>query len=348
MIVKTKTLLYPQQTVTRRLPVNLVTGDDYLFSGSNPADLKEVHLYSYENVNVSPEGIVFKGLSFDEDLLIYPKHKKNYNIVYLLSSYIKRKKISLPKNETYLLIFDYWSNSVFHWMCDALPRLEAIKEKAKEYVLLLPENFEYKYIHDSLKAYTFKSIFRIPLNSYVNCSHLISPGQITVSGEINPQNILSARSGILEYYKALFKNKFRYPNIYISRSKAKYRKILNENELLPVLKSSGFQIIYFEDMDFVEQVECCYHAKNIVSIHGANLTNTVFMQSKGNVLELRKNNDPLNNYFYALTDSVGCNYYYQNCETTDHIPGENFFDLKVDCELFEKNILLMLQNDRDL
>ena len=147
--------------------------DRELFAEEICHTLPEVALFDYENVCVTPEGIVFKGLKFDEDLLIFPSHLKTYNWLYLLSSLVKRKKIKLSENETYLLVFDYWSNSIFHWMSDALPRLQAMGESAKNYIVLLPENYEYSYIHDSLKAFSFKTIFFIPLNAYVKVSTFI-------------------------------------------------------------------------------------------------------------------------------------------------------------------------------
>ena len=326
----------------RAAPKNLAKGDELLFKKALNSSLKEVQLFTYSHVNVSPEGIVFKGLSLDKELLIYPYHTKIYNPLYLISSLIKRKCIRLPEENTYLLIFDYWSNSVFHWLCDALPRLEAVKEKARDCVLLLPENFKYAYIHESLKAFQFKDIYIMPLNAYVKCTQLISPEQITTSGEIYPQNFKALRKTLLDHYFPLFPKKYTNPNIYISRNKAKHRKVLNEDALLPILSDHKFELVYFEDMSFVEQLECCYHARNIISIHGANLSNVIFMQAGGNVLEFRKDRDAENNYFYSIADSVGCNYYYQNCETFDRIPGKNFFDLVVEIELFKNNLTLML------
>lgn len=341
---KQSSILFPATKVERKIPVNLAENDLPLFEKEIHHTLPEIHSFHYNNVCVTPEGIVFKGLSLDKDLLIFPKHKKTYNFVYLLSSLFKRKKIVLPEEETYLLIFDYWSNSVFHWMADALPRLQAMSSISKDCILLIPENYEYSYIYDSLKAFPVKSLLKIPLNSYVQCAKLISPEQITVSGKINPANIRGVRKTILDHYQSSFKNKYTSENIYISRSKAKYRKVVNEEELLPLLDKYKFRIIYFEDMSFGEQVECCYYARNVVSIHGANLTNTLFMQSGGNVMELRKHKDPDNHYFYAIADSVACNYYYQDCETIDKIPGLNFFDLKVDVLLFENNLKQMLKS----
>lgn len=343
MIKKSSHNLYPAIRFNRKAPANVTPADTELFDKAIQVKITETKLFSYTNANVSPEGIVFKGLNLDKQLLIYPKHTDTYNKLYLLSSLVKRKKISLSKNENYLLIFDYWSNSIFHWMCDALPRLQAVKEQAKNCIVLLPENFEYPYIHESLKAFQLKGVYKMPVNTYVMCPRLLSPEQITVSGEIRPDNFIGLRKTILDYYTPFFKEKYTSPNIYISRSRAKYRKVLNEEDVLPVLDKYKFKVVFFEDMSFAEQVECCFNARNIVSIHGANLTNVIFMQPKGNVLEFRKLYDPDNNYFYAITDSVGCNYFYMNCETIDPKPGFNFFDLKVDVKALEKNIQLMLQ-----
>ncbi len=341
---KKTSLIYPQTIIERSPPRNLKKEDAELFEKSMRHLLKPVNLFEYKNVCVTPEGIVFKGLKLDKDLLIFTAHKKTYNKLYLLSSLIKRKKIILPENETYLLVFDYWSNAIFHWMCDALPRLAAVKEKAKNTILLIPDNYQYQYIYDSLKPFQFKTIFKIPLNSYVKCPHLISPKQITESGYINPENIKQVRDTIINYYKPSFKNIEKNENIYISRTKAKYRKVLNEKELIPILKQYNFKIIDFEDMSFLEQIECCHYAKNIISIHGANLTNCVFIQPNTNVLEFRKQNHWDNNFFYEITDSFQSNYYYQVCEAIDYKPGFNFFDLIVNLALFKDNLNKMRIN----
>jgi hypothetical protein len=343
MRFKTKTAVYTEKELTRKAPANLREEDRALFQKELKSTLPAVAVLEYENVCVSPEGIVFRGLSLQKELLIYPKHQSTYNSLYLFSTLLKRKKIKPAKGEMYLLIFDYWSNSVFHWMADALPRLASIKQAAKDFILLLPENYNYPYIHDSLKAFDIKGIFKLPVNTYVQCPRLIVPEHVTVSGAIRPENILEVRKTILSYYAADLKKSVHTPNIYVSRSKALYRKVLNEEALLPILHKYNFKVVFFEDMSFAEQVACCYQAKNVVSIHGANLTNTVFMQAGGNVLEFRKEKDADNHYFYAIADSVGCNYYYQTCEAVDKKPGYNFFDLTVDAQLFETNLKLMLQ-----
>lgn len=335
MLKKTAIDLYAPAVIERQQPVNTDgSGVSGFYSSVDPG-FKAVRLYRYRQVNVTPEGIVFRRLQIDRDLLIYPQHRQIYNWLYLASSIVKRKKVVLPAGEKYLLCFDYWSNSIFHWMCDALPRLEAVKELAKECVLLLPEFYEYTYIHETLKAFQFKDIFLMKDNSYVHCENLYAPEQITTSGQIRPDNILSLRQTLLHHFKPAFTGKINYPNIYVSRSKARFRKVLNEEELLPVLKKHGFELLYFEDFSVAEQIELCYHAVNLVSIHGANLTNIIFMQPGANVMELRKRNDTQNNYYYELADSAGCNYFHLDCAAEDPEPHKNTFSLHVDATQFD-------------
>lgn len=332
---KTSKVLYKSLTIKRKSPINLIEDSMPSFLVNVNTDFKEISLYTYQGVNVTPEGHVFNRLSIDKDLLIYPKHKKIYNFLYVASTLIKRKKIKLDPNETYLMCFDYWSNSIFHWMCDALPRLQAVKEIAKECVFLLPKFYEYTYVHDTLKAFEFKALYLIEDDTYVSCSNLIVPQQITTSGQIRPENMLSLRRTLLNHFQPQFTDNLKFSNIYISRNKAKYRKVINEQELLPLFKKYNFEIIFFEDYTVCQQIEICYHAKNIVSIHGANLTNLVFMQPNSNVLEFRKKDDVDNNYFYELANSVNCNYYYLNCEFEDPMPHTNTFSLYVTIDSLE-------------
>ncbi len=340
-MIKNKISIYSALKINRQPPHNVEVGKGSDFFKQVDVNFDVVDLNSYDDVYVSPEGIVFKGLSVEREHLIYPKHEKVYNAKYIVKSRIKRKCVRLPKGERYLLCFDYWSNSIFHWMCDVMPRLQAIKEQTKDLVLLLPANFEYPYIHETLAVFQFKSIYFIPINTYVRCLKLLVPDHITVSGKIRPDNFKALRTTILNHFEPNFSNRFNFSNIYISRNKAKYRKVINESELLPILAAYNYQLIYFEDYKVSEQIEICYNAKNFVSIHGANLTNTIFMKPNSNVMELRKKGDLENNYFYEIADAVDCNYFHLDCDFEDPVPNYNFFSLYVNVKDFELGLKLL-------
>lgn len=77
--------------------------------------------------------------------------------------------------------------------------------------------------------------------------------------------------------------------IYISRSKARSRRVVNEINLLLVLEKFGFEAVWLEDLDFKKIVQLFYNAEAVVSPHGAGLTNILFAQ-RCNIMELHPTN----------------------------------------------------------
>lgn len=75
-------------------------------------------------------------------------------------------------------------------------------------------------------------------------------------------------------------------NIYISRKLASKRKITNESEIIDILKKYNYEIVYCENIPFVDQVKLFSLAKNIVAPHGAGLTNLFWSKSNTTILEL--------------------------------------------------------------
>jgi capsular polysaccharide biosynthesis protein len=74
--------------------------------------------------------------------------------------------------------------------------------------------------------------------------------------------------------------------IYISREKANRRRILNEEELNPILKKFGFQRIFAEDLSLFEVAGIMRDATHIVAPHGAGLSNVVFCNPGTKVMEV--------------------------------------------------------------
>ena len=83
-----------------------------------------------------------------------------------------------------------------------------------------------------------------------------------------------------------YKSRTYSARIYVTRRKAKYRKIVNEQEVVALLEKYGFSVIDFDDMTFWEQVAQMQAAKYIIAIHGAGMANIVFANPKTKILEL--------------------------------------------------------------
>ena len=74
--------------------------------------------------------------------------------------------------------------------------------------------------------------------------------------------------------------------IYIRREDANYRKILNEADLITILRKKGFEIINPQHFDILEQMKIFSNAKVIISPHGSNMSNIIFCQKNTKIVEI--------------------------------------------------------------
>jgi len=63
-----------------------------------------------------------------------------------------------------------------------------------------------------------------------------------------------------------------------------------------LLEKYGFYILFFEDVDFDSQIKLNAETKKLLSLHGANMINVLFMPEYTTVIELM--NKKLNNLIY--------------------------------------------------
>jgi len=162
-----------------------------------------------------------------------------------------------------------------------------------------------------LRAFGVHNVDFIEPNEVVECGNLLMPSHTAPSGHFNHDAIRSVRNVLLSAYGSREPGEER---LYITRSKAAKRRIVNEDEIEPILRRFGFQTVFAEDLSFEEQVQLCSRARYIVSNHGAGLTNILFMRDGGSVLELRHQSDCINNCYFTLASALDLNYFYQTCE----------------------------------
>ncbi len=96
-----------------------------------------------------------------------------------------------------------------------------------------------------------------------------------------------------------------YNRIYISR--AGRRRILNENELIDLLKTYDFQIIEDKPRSVIEQVVMYRNAQWIIGPHGASFSNILWCRPGAHLLELfSATYSP--NYFRYMAELLGLRY----------------------------------------
>ncbi len=98
-----------------------------------------------------------------------------------------------------------------------------------------------------------------------------------------------------------------HERLYISRRKAKHRKVINDGDIEPYLQSLGFEPVLLESLTVAEQALAFQAAKIVVAPHGAGLTNLVFCRPDTVVIEIFSPSY-INCCYWALSNWIGARY----------------------------------------
>ncbi|MGC3946341.1 MAG: glycosyltransferase family 61 protein [Chryseolinea sp.] len=338
--------------VSIELPRNCSNEDRLLFEAFTQYDLPELRLLKLREVFVA-----YSGLCMDATGVIpecyHPNGDKEaiYKDVayyYEKAQRIPESLIELDDDNNYVLVHHPWSTNYWHWITEAIPRILMIGQKSGSMVLLLPEHYDkIEFVRASLAPFAFRDIFIIPQGKSLLVRNLWLP-QIKEDVDSYYSDIVSGTRAV---YLQAFNFDFSrtspvFDRIYISRKKASRRRVVNEDEVERLLLSFGFVIVCNEDYSFRQQIELYASARYVVSVHGAGLTNMIFMREGSSVLELHKRmtngKDWHSLAFWRLSNTLNYTYYHQICEPAN--PLSSFFDadLVIDIEKLKQNIKLMI------
>ena len=222
--------------------------------------------------------------------------------------------LSKRKKGIYTAIFHLpWaSTSNYHWFFDCLPRLYALLKTVEEPVTLaVPEFiplFQQETLAFILEDFPNFRMEKIKKHEKWRCETFLLPSFVNghYSGYLPKPVSDFLRGKIWNGFK--IEGKPPHRKIYISRSKATKRRILNEPELLPILEKHGFEIVFPEYLTYRDQVQLFYESRYIVAAHGAGLTNTFFAQ-KATVLELHPE-EIVKSHYFLLCKGLDFEYHY--------------------------------------
>lgn len=188
----------------------------------------------------------------------------------------------------------HWAdNNISHWFIDCLPRVYIIANTIKKPVTLLmwqgAHSYQKQTLEALLKDYPHIQLQYLKKHYKISISNFYLPSFVTssFSGYLPPDVCHWLREKLWAAYAIERINSKK--RIYISRSKAKARRVLNESALLALLERFGFMVVWPEEMDYRQQIQVFYDAEAVVSSHGAGLTNILFAE-KCNVLEFHPAN----------------------------------------------------------
>jgi capsular polysaccharide biosynthesis protein len=270
-----------------------------------------------EDAYVNHEALIFRRgriypESFPLDLYGAPYKRIVTYVQFLFKNYwLRRGAIRLRSG---LWVIDTLSaGNYFHWLIDCLPRILRAEELyPDERSLLLPREFRrHPYVPFTLAA--FPQIAQI---GWIGLRAKARVGRVALVPR--PPPFLYQPRDLAEVAKRVGELAGRpgsAPRIYLSRDVARRRRAQNERDIVRLLRSYDFEICRIDPAKPWEQIRASLGAKLIVGVHGAALSNLIFMPPGGQVLELRHGrSDVFLDAYQPLARAMGVRYRYQLCE----------------------------------
>jgi capsular polysaccharide biosynthesis protein len=256
---------------------------------------------------------------------------------FLLKNYwLRRGAVPVPSG---LWVIDNYSpDNYHHWMIDCLPRLLSAEEQhPDERVLFLPRYYRRQpYIPFTLQI--FPHIQQI---NWIGARTKTRVRQLAFVPRQTGDRLTSQLVEVADRLRGIAGEAGPARRLYFRRADASRRRARNERELVPVLRSFDFEIVQVDRDKPWEQVRASAGADLIVGVHGADLTNIMFMRPGGRLLELRRGRDDI--FFDAyrpMAEALGIEYSSQLCEIADEAVGfeANDSDLIVDPDVLRENL----------
>lgn len=325
--------IFPSHSIAYAFPENYNPADRPLFYDENFAfKIPAVHLFQLSNVKISNCIVTKKYLPVHS----FTHHKKPF----FLNVCKELFRLALQKKENVehgILGVQDWANNYFHWMTEMLPRIAAMHHQDPDFPVLIPSNYlNYPFIVESLSELNidFKP-FDLRYTLKVNTLRAIEVPHV---GRFNEALMYFFRGKFLQGF-APVSQPFRL--LYISRDKAKRRKITNEDDVFELLASKGFEKVSLENMSLKNQVKLFQEARLVIGCHGAGLTNIMFMQKKQTVIELKANN---NNYwcYFSLARVFGLKYYYSL--NNGHVANHRDADIDINLDALNELVTKAMNN----
>jgi capsular polysaccharide biosynthesis protein len=192
----------------------------------------------------------------------------------------------------------------YHWLLTALPKLLVMMYR---YGRL---KFDRVMVNDARVGYVRQTLELMGVPEEMVVSALDYPRVVLeegIFGSVTSQ-LMYPHPLVAEMFRAVFsRSLYRGRRIYIARRGT--RRILNEEELLGVLRPLNFEVVDLEGLEVGEQMRIFSQAECVISPHGAGLSNLIFAVPRTKVLELFSPQQVSPTYWY-LANACSQEYHY--------------------------------------
>lgn len=334
--------------MTIKTPLPLHISDKYIpfYSKKVTVQLPLLKVKLIHNVFISHWGIILKNLKLvpksaenlrgNYDQTFYWTHWRKGIEQYVVSKYgTSLPSIQFSDDNLYFSIHTPWFG-YFSWLTTYMPRLLMVLEKHPNATLLVPEEWEsISYVKDSLRILPSLKTKTIPRDHHVFVKNFVLAEVRPWTSVFYPEHIVRTREFYFNFLATQKTTLKPIKRMYVSRRKAARRSVVNEIEIEVMLAKHGFESVCFEDYTILEQIYLMQNTDFIISMHGAGLTNCLFMKPQSILLELTPVVDTLKQFrlpFWRMASMIDVRYFVQFCETIDQ--GE--------ADIYSRNLLVDL------
>ena len=159
--------------------------------------------------------------------------------------------------------------------------------------------------------------------------------------------------GILKNFFNPKNNLEKIKKIYVTREDSNYRKIINEGDVVTLLRQKGYRVINPQLYEIEEQIEIFSNAEKIIAPHGSNLANIIFCKPGTEIFEItpsfNDNEKTLQDRYLNLAKINDLKHNRIIADTVDvenHSPlAKKYIDTKVLSKSnYYKNLIVKIQN----
>lgn len=298
----------------------------------------------FEGVFVNHEGLIFRrgqiyAESFAHDLFADHYRRPSRFAWFLLKNYWLRRG-AVPVGSGLWVIDNLAPSSYYHWTTECLPRLLLAEEQyPDEHLLLLPRSYQ----RDPYIPYTLRAFPRVTEIGWIGEHTKARVAHMAYVPQARPSTIFipELMREVAHRVSRLVGKPGRSERIYFSRADAGRRRAANENDVEKILRSHAFEIIRIEPAHPDQQIRASAGAAVMAGVHGADLTNLMYMAPGGKVLEFRHPREEVfGDCYRPLSVAMGHEYHAQMCQPVREAKGRdiNHVDVVVDLDILRENL----------
>ncbi|NDC76868.1 MAG: glycosyltransferase family 61 protein [Chitinophagia bacterium] len=311
-------------------PVNMPPDDRRLFEWVYDVQPQGLEARKYNNtfyINGELTGPLLGTIS-----RFFPGSTTRFRKIMTLWKALLDKRFRLYLKEAVCIVSNPWSNTYYHWLAEVMPRLLEAKRRHGDVLFLFPFFFE-----DLNEQFQLPSVSQLRIRyQYLGETNFFAR-KIYFTQSLRPSTGHFPK-GSFDLFRSFFRRDVpAFRKIYICR-KAEKRIVANGEEVEACFLRHGYETVELENAGLEDQVRHFSEALVIASIHGAALTNMLFMREGSTVLEFGLKGERHDKCYFNMAREVGHRYFHLGCESLLEGVGFTSADLVVDIDALERTL----------